>query len=536
MKYLLVILSALFFLAPSFSQTMEWHIKDNYVDVKYMGNNLFKVKTPGGKWGVVNEYGEMSLQAEYDSITSLVENRALLLDVTGQYLKGILNEKGQLVKSFNNNERLANYSSYREGMLAYGVVSGNYYLFGYLDLQGNTSIEPKFFWAAPFHNGKAVIQYKSKNYGLIYKSGSPALNDNRKFRFMSTPVNNRLLIAVGSNKGEKIILANLEPDGKLTNSSELESGTIVKNSSDYRSVSCQNGHIYYFDNAMRLLSSSTGETFNEITENEDIYPSNGSFKKIKEPDGWKIVYGDKTLLHSSFRDLTFWEDKYAIVTSQRQSQGVLKFNGNGKVEVQNVVQPVEFYHNTLVEGNIGVNMEGLYPGTQVQIGILGLKENQQEERFSVPAGYSGIYSQQISYFIPSTQTDSEVSKPLTVRLYLGGMLYKTEELTLRGIHRRGFRISEATAPQYSDPEGNAKINLSVQSLHSFPSSTAKVIVSGTANVSKRFNGEDVVHISIPVKVPDESTKTYSFTITVKEEGCPSYVKTVSKTISHYHLQ
>ena len=80
------------------------------------------------------------------------------MDATGQYLKGIVNEKGQLIKTFNNNERIANYPYFKEGMLAYGVIAGNYYLFGYLDTQGNTCVEPKYYWAAPFSDGKAVVQ------------------------------------------------------------------------------------------------------------------------------------------------------------------------------------------------------------------------------------------------------------------------------------------------------------------------------------------------------------------------------------------
>ena len=260
MKIITIALLTILYVIPSFSQTMEWHIKDNYVDVKYMGNNLFKVKSSNAKWGVINEYGETTVEIQYDSITSLVENRALLLDKTGQYLKGIINEKGEIIKSFYNGERLANFQYFNEGMLVYGVIAGKYYLFGYMDINGNTRIEPQYFWAAPFNNGKAVIQYKSKNYGLIDYFGGKVLNDNRKFKFMSTPVDNRLLIAVGSNRGEKVILVNLTQNGKLDEIEELEGGTTINNSSDYKLISCRNGNCYYFDNAMRLISSSTGKT------------------------------------------------------------------------------------------------------------------------------------------------------------------------------------------------------------------------------------------------------------------------------------
>ena len=94
MKKITIILLVILYVIPSFSQTMEWHIKDNYVDIKHIGNNLFKVKNSNGKWGVINEYGQTTVEIQYDSITPLVENRSLLLDYTGEYLKGIINEKG----------------------------------------------------------------------------------------------------------------------------------------------------------------------------------------------------------------------------------------------------------------------------------------------------------------------------------------------------------------------------------------------------------------------------------------------------------
>lgn len=536
MKKITTILSAILCVVPSFSQTMEWHIKDNYTDVKYLGNDLFKAKNSNGKWGVINKYGETTVEIQYDSITPIVENRALLLDITGQYLKGIINEKGQIIKSFHDNEILANFQHFKEGMLAYGVAAGKYYLFGYLDTNGNTRIEPKYFWAAPFNNGKAVIQYKSKNYGLIDKSGGTALNDNRKFKFMSTPVNNKLLIAVSSNRGEKVTLASLAPNGKLNDIEELEERTIVKNSTDYKSISCQNGHNYYFDNAMRLVSSSTGKTFNEPLAYNNTLPNSPNFKKVREQNGWKILHSGNTLLQSPFRDVSFCGNEYAIVTSQQNTMGVLKLNNNGNISIQNVPTQGEFYHNATVKGNLAVNINNLLSSSQVQIGVVGLKENNQEEKFAVPVGYNGIYNQPISYFIPAARFDSEVSLPIEVNLYIDGILHKTETKKLTGIHKRAFRVSDANTPEFSTPEGNATITFNVQSLESAPSSSAKVIISGASNQSRRFNDGDILYFKIPVTVPAESVKTFSFTITVKEDGCPPYTRTISRTIKHYNLQ
>lgn len=542
MKKITIALLAILYVIPSFSQTMEWHIKDNYVDVKYMGNNLFKVKNSNGKWGVINEYGETTVPIQYDSITPIVENRALLLDNTGQYLRGIINEKGQILNTplnsqMSDNNIFVNFPSFNEGMLAYGVEAGNYYLFGYLDSNGNTRIDPKYYWAAPFNDGKAVIQYKSKNFGLINKSGGTELNDNRKFKFMSTSVDNKLLIAVGSNRGDEISLVTLGTNGKLNEVEKLEKETGYSvNITDYKTISYQNGHKYYFDNAMRLISSSTGKTFNEPLTYTTTLSSSPNFKKMREQGGWKVLHSGKTLFQSSFRDISFCGEEYAIITSQRNTMGVLKLNNNGNISIQDIPSQAEFYHNATIKGNIAVNIFGLFSSSQVQIGVIGLKENNQEEKFNIPVGYNGIYNQAVSYFIPATNIESEVNLPIKINLYIDGMLYKTETKTLSGVHKRAFRVSDANAPEFSDPDGNVTITFNVQSLESEPSSSAKVIVSGAANQSKRFNGEELLYFKIPVTIPVESTKIFSFTVTIKEDGCPSYTRTISRTIKHYDLQ
>lgn len=542
MKKITIALLAILYVIPSFSQTMEWHIKDNYVDVKYMGNNLFKVKNSNGKWGVINEYGETTVAIQYDSITPIVENRALLLDNTGQFLRGIINEKGQILNTplnsqMSDNKIFVNFPSFNEGMLAYGVETGNYYLFGYLDSNGNTRIAPKYYWAAPFNDGKAVIQYKSKNFGLINKSGGTELNDDRKFKFMSTPVDNKLLIAVGSNRGDEISLVTLGADGKLNEVEKLEKETGYSvNITDYKSISYQNGHIYYFDNAMRLISSSTGKTFNEPLTYTTSLSSSPDFKKIREQSGWKVLHSGNTLFQSSFRDISFCGEEYAITTSQRNTMGVLKLNNNGNISIQNVPAQAEFYHYATVKGNIAVNISGLFSSSQVQIGVIGLKENNQEEKFNIPAGYNGVYNQVVSYFIPATSFDSEVNIPIKINLYIDGMLCKTETKTLTGVHKRGFTVSDAKAPEFSDPDGKATITFNVQSLESEPSSSAEVTVSGALNEIKRFNGGDLLDFKVSVTIPEESSKTFSFTVTIKEKDCPSYTRTISRTIKHYDLQ
>ena len=354
---------------------------------------------------------------------------------------------------------------------------------------------------------------------------------------MSTPVDNKLLIAVGSNRGDEISLVTLGANGKLNEVEKLEKETGYSvNVNDYKTISYQNGNRYYFDNAMRLVSSSTGKNFNDALTYDVKLPNSSNFKIMREQGGWKIMHSGKVLLYTSFRDISFCGNEYAIITSQKHTKGVLKLNNNANISVQNIPTQADFYHNASVKGNVSVSIDGLFASSQVQIGVVGLKENNQEERFNVPVGFSGIYNQPISYFIPATNFDSEVSLPIKVNLYIDGMLYNTEKHELTGVHKKAFRVSDANAPEYSDPEGNATITFNVQSLDGTPSSSARVSISGATNQTKRFNGEELLYFKVPVTVPMESEKTFSFIVTIKEDGCPSYTKNIKRTIKHYDLQ
>ena len=536
MKTIVLILSIILNALPMFSQTLEWHIRDNYVDVEYMGNDLFKVMNSSGKWGIINRRGDLTVDVQHDVITPLVENRALLLDITGQYLKGIVNENGQIIKSFYNNEMLANYKCFCDGMLAYGIDVGSYYMFGYLDIYGNTKITPQYYWAAPFHNGKAVVQYESRNFGLIDTSGRTVLNDNRKFKFMSTPVGNKMLIATGSNRGDKVTLVNVSPDGKLNDIENLEIKTIVKSSTDYKSISCVNGHKYHFDDAMRLIFASTGRSFNQPWVVETPILGSTCFSKVRAEGLWKILYYGTPLMCSSFKDISFCDNEYIIVKNQRNKVGVLKLNLLGKVEVVDVSDRAVFHHYNKSKGYIAFNIKDLLPSTRVQIGIVGLHGNSWEERYTLPDNYRGIYNLPISYFIPAKYFDREATLRLNVNIYLNGMLHKTDVVELKGVHKPAFEVSEAMAPEFSAPDGRASVFFYVQSLESRPSSSTKVEIRGYSDQDLYFSGKNRIDVQIPVIVPLESSKTFSFTVTIKEDNCPPYIKTVKRTVKHYDLQ
>lgn len=540
MKKILVIFFLFNCAIMSFSQTMEWHIKANYSDIEYLGNDLFKVQDANGKWGLFNAEGKMTVSAQYDSITPIVENRIVLIETENglNYLGGIVNEKGEIVqikREYNSKLLLTDFPFFQEGMMPFGVLNENLYLFGYLDKDGNERISPNYFWAAPFNKGKAVVQNTSRYFTLIDANGGRLINHNNDILFLSTPVNDTLLLVEKSGRGivnisiVKISGVELKPIETL-----VKKTTYNRKDDNYKSISCKNGKSFYFDNAMRLVSSSDGDKFNQplsIASNIDSYSQ--TLKKKQDQNGTGIIKNAQTLIYAS-KDIEikkFYEEKYALVV-QGDKKGVMKVNDAGKLTVQSYPEETVFYHHENSKGTLGIQVEGIKPSTKATVGIKGLKENGIEEFHNLSTGLNNIG---LSYFIPSSEFDKLVEKDITINIYLDGMLYRTENYTLKAKHKKGFDVTVILPGDYADDNGNAEFIIMVKSINGVPSSSAKVWLTGDIADEISFDGKKSVKINKNEKIPVNGEKTYSFRVNIEEEGCPKIItkKPYCKTIGNY---
>ena len=538
MKKILVFFLLLNCAIISFAQTMEWHINANYSEIEYLGNDLFKVQDSHGKWGLVNAEGKMTVSAQYDSITPIVENRIVLIETENgsNYLGGITNEKGEIIqikREYNSKLLLTDFPFFQEGMMPFGVLNENIYLFGYLDKDGNERISPNYFWAAPFNKGKAVVQNTSLYFTLIDANGGRLINHNNDILFLSTPVNDTLLLVESTSRGNKVSQA-IVLDGKLNTIKTLvKTTTFSRRGDNYKSISCQNGKSFYFDNAMRLVSSSDGDKFNQplsIASNIDSYSQ--TLKKKQDQNGTGIIKNAQTLIYAS-KDIEikkFYEEKYALVV-QGDKKGVMKVNDAGKLTVQSYPEETVFYHHVESKGTLGIQVEGIKPSTKATVGIKGLKENGTEEFHNLSTGLNNIG---LSYFIPSSEFDKLVEKDITINIYLDGMLYRTENYTLKAKHKKGFDVDVTLPGDYADDNGNANFNIMVKSINGVPSSSAKVLLTGGIADQKSFDGQKTVKIIKTVNIPVNNEKTYSFRVNIEEEGCPKITtKSYCKTIGNY---
>ena len=139
------------------AQTMKWLCEPLYDTIEVLNDRLYLVSLDG-KYGILNNSGEVIQALNYDEITPFQEGRALLLrkGSTGyNEMVGLIDESGTMIRTFEGQGIIPSfdYPFYKEGKMVYATaVKGKSvgYKFGYLDLDGQECIPAKYTYAAPF--------------------------------------------------------------------------------------------------------------------------------------------------------------------------------------------------------------------------------------------------------------------------------------------------------------------------------------------------------------------------------------------------
>ena len=536
MKKILFVFLMSFCVSHLMAQSMEWLCRPRkYADIQYMGFDLFKVKDDTGKWGVVSAQGKEVLSVKYDSITHFVENRALILDKSGHRIIGILDSNGSMIKSFEKEELfVTSHPYYKEGLLGFKEKNG---LCGYMNAMGDVSIRPRFYLAAPFQDGIATVQYADGDgyYGLINKSGGSAIISDTKYRFLSSLVDGQLLAVTSSSRGGDLLRIMKLDVNRLKATKTLEKKMFVDLSDDFTYLVSQNGHHYFIDSQWRITGANYSfklpyqivdkQTF--ITESAEL------LSKQDTKNGVQITYMGKPILEHSFDKVETYEKKYAIVSAKDKSIGILKLNPSAGIEEFEPTQVFVFNHNPL-PSVLTANLDEIEPEQYIEVAVDIKDVNPKQLKCYINEdGYlryaplkqqnNGDWKIHLPYFQPDTQFDNIVSNDIDIAITYDGLewMHRTVKLTTK--HEPGYDIS------ISDGNvGQSKLEIIVQSIKGIPNRQTRIGVTGQKTTY--LNGDKKV-ISIPVHVPEGESRTFTYTVTVAEEGCPIMKKTVSKTIT-----
>lgn len=124
--------------------------------------NGLAVAGTAGLSGLINPSGQFVVKPVFDFIGSFSEHRAVVIDKEGFK---VIDEQGRIITS----QAYSYINEYKEGRAVFAAQSGSQY--GYLDLQGQEVISPKFTEASDFQAGKALVKTSEGRYALIDKMG-----------------------------------------------------------------------------------------------------------------------------------------------------------------------------------------------------------------------------------------------------------------------------------------------------------------------------------------------------------------------------
>ena len=503
------------------AQSMEWLCRPGkFSDIQYMGYDLFKVKDNTGKWGIFSADGKQVLDVKYDSITSFVEGRALILDKVGQRIIGILDQNGEILKSFENEQIYATaYPYYKEGLLGYKEKNG---LCGYINNQGVISIKARFYLAAPFQNGIATVQYPDgQYYGLINRTGKPAIISNTKYMFLSSLVNGYLFAVTPSRKGGEQLRVMKLDGNELKPLKSIVNGLFIELSDDFTFLSIHNGNHYFIDNQWRISGAnykfSLPYTINDkltfITQSEEL------LSKQESKNGVQITYMGNTILEQPFDNVETYEKKYAIVSAKDKTIGILKLNPSAGIEIIEPTQVFVFNHNPLPT-DLSANLDEMEPEhyIEVQVDIKDVNPTQlkcyiNDEgylRYAPLKQQNGIWNLHLPYFQSDTKFDT---------------------INLLTKHEPGYDVQIA-GNNVTNDKGVGTINIIVESIKGVPNRSTRIDITGHNSKTVYLKGAKEV-IAIPVNnIPEGESKTFTYTVTITEEGCPIIKKSVSKVVTY----
>lgn len=541
MKKLLLFLLVSFSISHLMAQSMEWLCRPGeFSDIQYMGFDLFKVRNNVDKCGIVSAEGKEVLEVEYDSITPFVENRALIMDENGRRILGILDTNGDIIKSFENEEIYAtSYPYYKDGLLGYKEKNG---LCGYINSMGVISIGARFYLAAPFQDGVATVQYADGDgyYGLINKSGGSAIISDTKYKYLSSVVDGHLLAVTSSSRGGDLLRIMRLAVNRLKATKTLESKMFVDLSDDFTYLVSQNGHHYFIDNQWRI----TGANYNlrlpyQIVDKKTFITESAELlSKQYSEDGVQITYMGKPILEHSFDKVETYEKKYAIVCAKDKTIGILKLNPSAGIEVIEPTRVFVFNHNPL-PSVLTANLDEIEPEQYIEVPV-DIKDVNTSQlkcyinedgylRYAPLKQQDGVWKLHLPYFQSDTKFDNIVSNTIDIAVTYDGLDWMHRSVKLLTKHEPGYDI-EVSGSSVTNESGQGFIEVIVQSIKGVPNRQIRIDVTGHETVY--FKGDKKV-ISIPVSgIPEGKSRTFTYTVTVAEEGCPIIKKTVSKTILH----
>lgn len=526
------------------AQTMKWLCKPLYDTIEVLNDRLY-LASKDGKYGVLNDSGEVLHDLRYDEITPFQEGRALLLRKgTSGYneLVGLIDESGRLIRNFESQGIIPSfdYPFYKEGKMVYATASkgkSGGYKFGYLDLDGRECIPAKYTYAAPFNNGKATVRMASSGtFGVINTSGSTAVFTDKPLLFLSSIVDGQAVGFRNSRNGGEMVLLKLNGEGFSVKKVLAEGYGELQFPNGNFSRLAYGRHTFEFDAALRYIGMNSSVGYSPISL--PSYPERGSSTLIVTDNGTLkgIAYNGKDIVLPQFADVIPLRETVAAAVNASGRAGLLVLDEDASVGFVERSREFDFRSAAQPELSWTMNVNGISPD-QVTVCLKSVRTGTVTDH-SILTDDEGRYKVVMPFEFRSKVMDQKIDEDYETVVYVDDIAVTTETLTLSYTYHSLLKNLIVKAPEFTESSGFAEIMVTVSTYEPLTSSGRALIrLSSGESETVYLNDRSSGSVTFRVNVPEEDTVTYTLKVTVSDgDACPSSSSSRSVTIKNYFLQ
>lgn len=355
---------------------------------EYLSTSKYYSSYKDGKWGVINNNGETVIDAEYDEMIVIPNNKQAVFvctydvnDTTGEYKTKVINEKNEeILKGYDKIEAIDNYDSKQNIWFEDNVLkvqkNGKY---GLIDSKGNEILKCEYDAIYSLKSvTENIIVEKDGKVGLINSKGQTIINTEYKsIRTLKEGYKNEYLVendtglfGVINTAGTKVLEAKYE-EVKYINSSDTYA---VK----------ENGTWQLINNKGEVLQTSEGEEY-VYSKGENVVTLKDSKYGVEKLTGESVIPYDYDELQYAFSIyyIAKKDDKYGIININNEIVKEFEYTNMYFVEEGNFIVADKSETETIIlDGNLAQKVTGIVSEINTEKGYIKVYTGSEYKYFN----------------------------------------------------------------------------------------------------------------------------------------------------------
>jgi hypothetical protein len=383
-----------------FSQNASWLVYPVYDSITPFHEGIAAIEI-NGKWGYINEQGELIASPEYDVVYDFSNNIGVVTSYDNT-ITLLIDSKGIKIKPASNLKIDKRFPLFSDGLLL--VSNGNKW--GYINKSGKVAINPKYYFAKPFSDGLAGVLFDDSGWYYIYPNGQTAI----------PPVKNEVKVWVSGFNDAKAFIMDINGLSCIDRNGRKTQGNYpsISPPSDYSKnyLPCSEGTIYLDAwNRVSTISLKSGQAYSYLP----IQPTNVRNQGVFYFDGYEQVYNSGNIV---------WNSPSIATIRLSGKTGIIRLSDQPAVEVG-----LNATILTSVLGEAATLDLTLSNHTSKDLKKLSVRMDDASLR-----GMEGLKpgtSGQISFEIPKQSTSSIEKKQISISVYEYGLKLIQENLDVQ---------------------------------------------------------------------------------------------------------